>query len=71
MDQTAILLTSMTTAFVSWAIIANFWIIPWLKENPSEMGATYFIPILAVPPLFVSHLLIFWVLIAGNRHKNT
>jgi len=36
---------------------------------PEEMGATYFIPILAVPPLFVSHLLIFWMLITRNRKE--
>jgi len=163
MNQTAILITSMTIGFVSWAIIANFWLIPWLKDNPfhkglalltiphvfryiglsflitgvttspldsrfaapaaygdliaavlalaavmallfksrysvsfvwifnslgfidflvavaqglrythpAEMGATYFIPILAVPPLFVSHLLIFWVLMSRNRNENT
>jgi hypothetical protein len=163
MNQTAILITSMTIGFVSWAIIAKFWLIPWLKDNPfhkglalltiphvfryiglsflisgvtnspldprfaapaaygdliaavlalvavtavlvkwrysvalvwifnilgfidflvavtqglrytnpAEMGATYFIPILAVPPLFVSHLLIFWVLISRNRNENT
>ncbi len=39
--------------------------------HPAEMGATYFIPILAVPLLFVSHLLIFWMLIAKNRKENT
>jgi hypothetical protein len=163
MNQTLILITSITIGFVSWAIIANFWLIPWLKDNPfhkglalltiphlfryiglsflitgvtnspldprfaapaaygdlvaavlalvavlallfksrysaslvwifnilgfidflvavtqglrythpAEMGATYFIPILVVPPLFVSHLLIFWVLISRNRHENT
>ncbi len=163
MNQTTILITSMTIGFVSWAIIANFWLIPWLKDNPfykglalltiphvfryiglsflitgvttfpldprfatpaaygdliaavlalvavmallfksrysvsivwifnslgfidflvavaqglrythpAEMGATYFIPILAVPLLFVSHLLIFWLLISRNRNENT
>jgi hypothetical protein len=163
MNQTLILLTSMTIGFISWAIIANFWLIPWLKINPfhkglalltiphvfryiglsflitgvtsspldprfaspaaygdllaavlalvavmallmksrysvsllwifnilgfidflvaviqglrythpAEMGATYFIPILAVPPLFVSHLLIFWVLIIYKSHKRS
>jgi hypothetical protein len=163
MNQTSILITSITIGFVSWAIIANFWLIPWLKDNPfhkglalltiphvfryiglsilitgvttspldprfaapaaygdliaavlaliavmallfksrysvlllwilnilgfidflvavtqclrythpAEMGATYFIPILAVPPLFISHLLIFWVLISRNRNENT
>jgi hypothetical protein len=39
--------------------------------HPAEMGATYFFPILAVPPLFVSHLLIFWVLLSRNRKENT
>ena len=34
--------------------------------HPAEMGATYFIPIVAVPLLFVSHLLIFWMLITRN-----
>jgi len=34
--------------------------------HPGEMGATYFIPIVAVPLLFVSHLLIFWVLVTRN-----
>lgn len=163
MNQTAILLTSMTTGLFSWAIIAKFWLIPWLRDNPlqkglalliiphafryiglsflisgvttssldprfavpaaygdllaavlalvsmvalfmksrysvtlvwifnilgfidflsailqglrythpAEMGATYFIPVLAVPPLFVSHLLIFWMLLSRNRHKIT
>ena len=38
--------------------------------QPAEMRATYFIPIFVVPPLFVSHLLIFWVLVAkGSRGK--
>lgn len=34
--------------------------------HPAEMGATYFIPIVAVPLLFVSHLLIFWMLITRS-----
>ena len=155
MGQTAILLTSMAIGLASWSVIAYFWVIPWLKNNPlhkglailtiphafryiglsfliagvtssplaarfsapaaygdliaavlalvavvallakrryavplvwifnvlgfadflvavtqglrwtlpAEMGATFFIPILAVPMLFVSHLLIFWMLI--------
>jgi hypothetical protein len=163
MNQITILITSMTIGFVSWAVIANFWLIPWLKDNPfhkglalltiphafryiglsfliagvttspldprfaapaaygdltvavlalvavvallvkssyavslvwffnilgfidflvavtqglrysqpTEMGAAYFIPILAVPPLFVSHLLIFWMLIAKSRKEST
>jgi len=158
MNQTAILLTSMTIGLVGWGLIASFWFVPWLRENPfykglalltvphvfryiglsflivgvtnspldprfaipaaygdlvaailaliavlallakssfsvsivwifniagfidfliavaqglrythpSEMGATYFIPILGVPFLFVSHLLIFWMLIARS-----
>lgn len=161
MNQTAILLTSITIGIVSWGMIAKLWVIPWLKDNPfhkgialltiphvfryiglsflitgvtnspldprfatpaaygdliaallaliaitavlvksrysvpivwifnilgfidflvavtqglrythpEEMGATYFIPILAVPPLFVSHLLIFWMLITWNRKE--
>ncbi len=161
MNQTAILLTSMTIGFVGWGIIARFWFVPWLRDNPfhkglalltiphvfryiglsflivgvtnspldprfaipaaygdliaailasiavmallakssysvsivwvfnvvgfidflvavtqglrythpAEMGATYFIPIVAVPLLFVSHLLIFWVLITRNRKE--
>ena len=161
MDQTAILLTSMTIGVVGWGVIAKLWIIPWLKSNPftkglelliiphvfryiglsflitgitntpldprfaipaaygdltaallaliaitaiyikskysilivwifnivgfidflvaviqglrlthpEEMGATYFIPILGVPLLFVSHLLIFWMLITWNRNE--
>lgn len=161
MDQTAILLTSMTIGVVGWGVIAKLWIIPWLKSNPFHkglelliiphvfryiglsflitgitntpldprfaipaaygdltaallamiaitaihikskysilivwifnivgfidflvaviqglrfthpegMGATYFIPILGVPLLFVSHLLIFWMLITWNRNE--
>ena len=161
MDQTAILLTSISIGVVGWGMIAKLWIIPWLKDNPfhkglalltiphvfryiglsflitgvtnspldprfatpaaygdltaallaliaitallvksryavsivwifnivgftdffvaviqglrythpDEMGATYFIPILAVPLLFVSHLLIFWMLITRNRKE--
>ncbi len=158
MNQTVILLISMTIGLVGWGLIARSWFVPWLKENPfhrglalltvphvfryiglsflivgvtnspldprfaipaaygdliaaivaliaviallakssysvsivwvfniagfidfliavtqglrytlpSEMGATYFIPILAVPFLFVSHLLIFWMLITRS-----
>jgi hypothetical protein len=161
MNQTIILLTSMTIGFVGWGIIARFWFVPWLRDNPfhkglalltfphvfryiglsflivgvtqspldprfaipaaygdliaailalvamiallaksrcavslvwifniagfidfltaviqglrythpAEMGATYYIPILVVPLLFVSHLLIFWMLITQNRKK--
>ena len=161
MDQTAILVTSITIGVVAWGMIAKLWIIPWLKDNPfhkglalltiphvvryiglsflitgvtnspldprfatpagygdliaallaliavtallvksrysvsivwifnivgfidflvgltqllrythpEEMGATYFIPVLAVPPLFVSHLLIFWMLITRNSKR--
>ncbi len=161
MNQTAILLTSITIGVVGWGIIAKLWVIPWLKDNPfhkglalltiphvfryiglsflitgvtnspldprfaipagygdliaallaliavtallfksrysvpivwifnivgfidflvavtqglrythpEDMGATYFIPVLAVPLLFVSHLLIFWMLITRNRKE--
>ena len=161
MDQTAILLTSMTIGIVGWGLIAKIWVIPWLRTNPfdkglllliiphvfryiglsfliagitnspldprfaapaaygdlmaallaliaitallvkskyavlivwifnivgfidflvavtqglrfthpDEMGATYFIPILGVPLLFVSHLLIFWMLIKMKRNE--
>ena len=161
MNQTAILLTSITIGVVGWGLIAKLWVIPWLKDNPfhqglalltiphvfryiglsflitgvtnspldprfatpaaygdliaailalialtallaksrysvlfvwifniagfadflvavtqglrythpEEMGATYFIPILAVPLLFVSHLLIFWMLVTRNRKE--
>ncbi len=37
--------------------------------QPAAMGATYFIPIVAVPFLLVSHLVIFWMLITGNKQK--
>lgn len=37
--------------------------------HPAEMGATYFIPVVAVPLLLVSHLIIFWMLIAGNEQR--
>ena len=161
MNQTAILLTSMTIGIVGWVIIGRIWIVPWLRDNslrkglmlltvphifryialsflivgvttspldprfaipaaygdllssilaviavlallakssysipivwifnvvgfidfiiaitqflryshPAELGATYFIPILAVPLIFVSHLLIFWTLITRNRKE--
>ena len=161
MDQTAILVTSITIGVVGWGLIAKLWVIPWLKDNPfhkglalltiphvfryiglsflitgvtnspldprfaipaaygdliaallaliavtallfksrysvpivwifnivgfidflvavtqglrythpKDMGATYFIPVLAVPLLFVSHLLIFWMLITRNRKE--
>ncbi len=35
--------------------------------HPSEMGATLFIPLLGVPFFFVSHLLIFWMLLERKR----
>ena len=161
MNQISILLTSITLGMVGWGLIASFWFVPWLRENPfhkglalltvphvfryvglsflivgvtnspldprfaipaaygdlvaailaliavlallakssysvsivwifniagfidfliaiaqglrythpSEMGATYFIPILGVPFFFVSHLLIFWMLIARSGKK--
>ena len=161
MNQTVILITSMTIGIVGWALIGKFWFVPWLKNNslnkgltlliiphifryialsflivgvttspldprfaipaaygdllssilaiiavlallakssysvpivwifnvvgfidfiiaitqflryshPAELGATYFIPILAVPLIFVSHLLIFWTLITRNRKE--
>jgi len=161
LNQTAILLTSMTIGLVAWGLIARFWLVPWLRAypfhkglalltaphifryiglsflivgvtnspldprfaipaaygdlvaailalmavmallakssysismvwifnmaglidfliaitqglrytHPSEMGATYFIPILAVPFLFVSHVLIFWMLITRSGKK--
>ncbi len=37
--------------------------------SPAGMGATYFIPILGVPFLFVSHLVIFWMLVKRNKRK--
>ena len=48
MNQTAILITSMTIGFVSWAIIANFWLIPWLKDNPFHKG----LALLTIPHVF-------------------
>ena len=161
MDQTAILLTSITLGVLGWGMIAKLWVIPWLKgrsfydglallivphvfryiglsflitgvtyspldprfsipaaygdlvaailaliavtalsvrsrysilivwifntagfvdflvavtqglryTHPEQMGATYFIPILAVPLLFVSHLLIFWMLMTRDRKE--
>lgn len=159
MDQTTILLTSMTIGIVGWGLVAKIWVIPGLKDyplhaglalltiphvfryiglsflitgvtntpldtrfavpaaygdllaavlaliavialmnkskyaipvvwvfnivgfidfiiaviqglrytHPEEMGATYFIPVLGVPLLFVSHLLIFWMLLTRNN----
>lgn len=161
MDQTTILLTSITIGVVGWLMIAKLWIMPWLRHNPfhqglalltiphvfryiglsfliagvtdspldprfatpaaygdltaallaliaiaalmvksrysvlivwifniagsidfivaivqglrythpEQMGATYFIPILAVPLLLVSHLLIFWMLITRDAKE--
>lgn len=38
--------------------------------EPSEMGATYFIPILGVPLFFVLHLVIFWLLITKKETQS-
>ncbi len=37
--------------------------------QPAEMGATYFIPIVAAPFLLVSHLVMFWMLVKGNKQR--
>ncbi len=38
----------MIIGFVSWAIIANFWLIPWLKDNPFHKG----LALLTIPHVF-------------------
>jgi len=38
----------MTIGFVSWAIIANFWLIPWLKDNSFHKG----LALLTIPHVF-------------------
>jgi hypothetical protein len=48
MNQTSILITSMTIGFVRWAIIANLWLIPWLKNNPFHKG----LALLTIPHVF-------------------
>ena len=48
MNQTAILITSITMGFVSWAILAYFWLIPWLKDNPFHKG----LALLTIPHVF-------------------
>jgi len=48
MNQTTILITSITMGFFSWAIIAYFWLIPWLKDNPFHKG----LALLTIPHMF-------------------
>ena len=48
MNQTTILITSMTIGFASWAIIAKFWLVPWLKDSPWQRG----LALLIIPHAF-------------------
>jgi len=38
MNQTAILLTSMTIGIVGWVIIGRIWFVPWLRDNSLRKG---------------------------------
>lgn len=37
--------------------------------DPRTLRATFFIPTVVVPPLFIAHALIFWLLIRRPRHR--
>jgi hypothetical protein len=37
-----------------------------VKIDPGTLGAAFYIPIAVVPPLLVTHLMIFWVLLRGR-----
>jgi len=38
-----------------------------VRIGPGSLGAAYFIPTLVVPPLLVTHGLMFWLLVRGKR----
>ena len=48
MNQTAILLTSITLGLVAWGLIARVWLVPWLRENPFHKGLV----LLTAPHIF-------------------
>jgi hypothetical protein len=79
----AIIATLALAARTAWAIAAvwlfNIWGAADLLNNfyqgligvglePGALGAAYFIPTLVVPPLLVTHVMIFWLLLrrTGN-----
>jgi|SRR5215470_3506057 len=76
----AIATTIALSKHVSWAIaivwVFNVWGAadllfagyqgPHVQINPGELGATFFIPTAVVPPLLVTHGLIFWLLLRSK-----
>ncbi len=79
----AIVATVALSARASWAIAAawvfNLWGTadlllafyngPHFRLNPESLGAAFFIPTAIVPPLLVTHFLIFKVLAEGRRKE--
>ena len=42
---------------------------PHVQINPGELGAAFFIPTAVVPPLLVTHGLIFWLLLSSKAWR--
>ena len=38
-----------------------------VQIDPGALGAAFFIPTVVVPPLFITHLLIFWLLLRSKK----
>lgn len=80
----AIIATVALSKRVSWAVVAVWIFNIWgsadllfafvqggrVQLNPGDLGATYFIVTAIVPPLLVTHALIF-LLLARNQRKET
>jgi len=78
----AIVATLALSAHASWALSIVWVFNVWgagdllhaiyqgqirLRINPGSLGATFFIPTVVVPPLLVTHGLIFWLLVRSSQ----
>ena len=68
--------TSMVWAFNVWGavdlLVAFYQGLLGVKIDPGWLGAAYFIPTVLVPPLLVTHGLMFWLLLqmrSSTRHQ--
>ena len=68
--------TSMVLVFNIWGaadlLVASYQGLLGVRIDPASLGAAYFIPTVVVPPLLVTHGLMFWLLLrkpSSTRHQ--